>query len=83
MLKNQQICFYEEVRLAIEKTLNCKLPAMRTHITITDDSYNKLEQIRANFSKVEDFNADFEARASKMNKFYVMYKFLDYTDYAV
>lgn len=73
------------VRLALEKTLNCKLTTDRdTYITITDDSYSKLEQIRANFSKeVEDFNADFEARASKMNKFYVMYKFLDYTDYAI
>lgn len=75
----------KEVRLALEKTLNCKLNTDRdTYITITDDSYSKLEQIRANFSKeVEDFNADFEARASKMNKFYVMYKFLDYTDYAI
>ncbi len=75
----------KEVRLALERTLNCKLPANGDiYITITDDSYSKLEQIRANFSKeVEDFNADFEARASKMNKFYVMYKFLDYTDYAI
>jgi len=75
----------KEVRLALEKTLNCKLATDGdTYITITDDSYSKLEQIRANFSKeVEDFNADFEARASKMNKFYVMYKFLDYTDYAI
>jgi len=74
----------KEVRLALERTLNCKLPDGDIYITITDDSYSKLEQIRANFSKeVEDFNADFEARASKMNKFYVMYKFLDYTDYAI
>lgn len=75
----------KEVRLALEKILNCKLATDRdTYITITDDSYYKLEQIRANFSKeVEDFNADFEARASKMNKIYVMYKFLDYTDYAI
>lgn len=75
----------KEVRLALEKTLNCKLTTDRDiYITITDDSYSKLEQIRANFSKeVEDFNADFEARASKMNRFYVMYKFLDYTDYAI
>lgn len=75
----------KEVRLALEKTLNCKLTTDRdTYIIITDDSYSKLEQIRANFSKeVEDFNADFEARASKMNRFYVMYKFLDYTDYAI
>ena len=75
----------KEVRLALEKTLNCKLPADGDiYITITDDSFSKLEQIIANFSKeVEDFNADFEARASKMNKFYVMYKFLDYTDYAI
>jgi len=75
----------KEVRLALEKTLNCKLTTDRdTYITITDDSFSKLEQIIANFSKeVEDFNADFEARASKMNKFYVMYKFLDYTDYAI
>lgn len=75
----------KEVRLALEKTLNCKLTTDRdTYITITDDSYSKLEQIIANFSKeVEDFNADFEARASKMNRFYVMYKFLDYTDYAI
>ncbi len=75
----------KEVRLALEKTLNCKLTTDRdTYITITDDSYSKLEQIRSNFSKeVEDFNADFEARASKMNKFYVMYKYLDYTDYAI
>lgn len=75
----------KEVRLALEKTLNCKLTTDRdTYITITDDSFSKLEQIIANFSKeVEDFNADFVARASKMNKFYVMYKFLDYTDYAI
>ena len=75
----------KEVRLALEKTLNCKLTTDRDiYITITDDSFSKLEQIIANFSKeVEDFNADFEARASKMNKFYVMYKFLDYTDYAI
>ena len=75
----------KEVRLALEKTLNCKLPADGDiYITITDDSFSKLEQIIANFSKeVEDFNADFEARASKMNKFYVMYKFLDYTDYDI
>ena len=76
---------HKEVRLALERTLNCKLPADGDiYITITDDSFSKLEQIIANFSKeVEDFNADFEARASKMNKFYVMYKFLDYTDYAI
>jgi len=75
----------KEVRLALERTLNCKLPKDGDiYITITDDSYSKLDQIRANFSKeVEAFNADFEARASKMNKFYVMYKFLDYTDYAI
>ena len=75
----------KEVRLALERTLNCKLTTDRdTYITITDDSFSKLEQIIANFSKeVEDFNADFQARASKMNKFYVMYKFLDYTDYAI
>ena len=76
---------HKEVRLALERTLNCKLPADGDiYITITDDSFSKLEQIIANFSKeVEDFNADFVARASKMNKFYVMYKFLDYTDYAI
>ena len=75
----------KEVRLALERTLNCKLPKDGDiYITITDDSFSKLEQIIANFSKeVEDFNADFQARASKMNKFYVMYKFLDYTDYAI
>ena len=75
----------KEVRLALEKTLKCKLTTDRdTYITITDDSFSKLEQIRANFSKeVEDFNADIEARASKMKKIYVMYKFLDYTDYAI
>lgn len=75
----------KEVRLALEKILNCKLPKDGDiYITITDDSFSKLEQIIANFSKeVEAFNADFEARASKMNKFYVMYKFLDYSDYAI
>ena len=71
----------KEVRLALEKTLNCKLPTDGDiYITITDESYSKLEQIRANFSKEVE---DFEDRASKMNKFYVMYKFLDYTDYAI